>query len=98
MGSTSTILYRKAITAWPYGTNSFMLLGNWIGTAISILLLFFGEKYWKSDADWIVILVFLILSFSMYHNGNQMMHLNRNEKLSTLQIFGNIATILTIIS
>lgn len=98
MGSTSTIFYRKAIAMWPHGRNSFVLFGNWIGTVMSIGILLFGNHIWKDSYDWLVIPIFLILSFSMYHNGNRIMELNRNEKLSTLQIFGNIATILTIIA
>jgi len=65
---------------------------------MSILLIVFGTMVWELDFQWIVIPVFLSLSLSTYYNGNRIMELNRNEKLSTLQIFGNIATILTIVS
>jgi hypothetical protein len=98
MGSTSTIFYRKAIAIWPYGRSSFVLFGNWIGTMMAIGILLFGNVNWGPDIEWYVVPVFLILAFSMFHNGNRIMELNRNEKLSTLQIFGNIATILTIVA
>jgi hypothetical protein len=59
--------------------------------------MFFNSEFWKTNIDVSVILLFVLLSVTMHFSGNQIMELNRNEKLSTLQIFGNITTILTLI-
>jgi len=98
LGSTTSIFYRKGIALWPHGRSSFMVIGNWIGSLFAIGIILFASAFWHTDMPWYVIPAFVALNLSIYHNGNRTMELNRSEKLSTLQIFGNIATILTIIA
>jgi hypothetical protein len=82
---------------WPYGRSAFVLVGNWIGAVMAIILLFVHSRDWIVF-NWLPIVVFLGLTISTYHNGNKMMEINRTEKLSTLQLFGNVSTFITIIA
>ena len=94
--STSTVFYRLAIPLWPHGRSAFVVIANWIG-AVSAFVLLYWYHDWLAQIHWTTILVFICLSSSLYYNGSTSMKLNKTEKLSTLQIFGNITTILTII-
>jgi hypothetical protein len=100
LGSASTVFYRLAIREWKYGRSSFVVLGNWIGSLMAIgLLCWYAEgRGWFSHFTPLVGLVFLGLAVSIYHNGNRVMEINKTEKISTLQIFGNISTIITVIA
>lgn len=82
---------------WPYGRSAFVLVANWIGAVMAIILLFVHSRDWIVF-NWLPIVVFLGLTISTYHNGNKMLEINRTEKLSTLQLFGNVSTFITIIA
>ncbi len=45
-----------------------------------------------------IAVLFLGLSISIYHNGNRSMEINQTEKISTLQIFANLSTVITVLS
>ena len=91
------MFYRLAIGMWPHGRSSFVLLANWIGALMAVVLLFVHSRDWIA-LNWLPIVVFLGLAVSIYHNGNRIMEINRTEKLSTLQLFGNVSTFITIIA
>ena len=91
------MFYRLAIGMWPHGRSSFVFLANWIGSLMAVVLLFVHSRDWIL-LKWLPVVVFLGLAVSIYHNGNRIMEINRSEKLSTLQLFGNISTFITIIA
>jgi hypothetical protein len=66
--------------------------------AIGLLCWYAEGRGWFSHFTPLVGLVFLGLAVSIYHNGNRVMEINKTEKISTLQIFGNISTIITVIA
>jgi hypothetical protein len=91
------MFYRLALSIWPYGRSSFVLIANWVGALMAIILLFAHSRDWIVF-NWLPIVVFLGLTISTYYNGNNMLEINRTEKLSTLQLFGNVSTFITIIT
>ena len=62
------------------------------------LVLLYTQTSWLSHITPLSGAVFAGLAISIYHNGNRIMELNRSEKLSTLQLFGNISTFITVVA
>lgn len=96
LGSTSTIIYRKSLSRWKMGTTLFILAGSITALFASVFLMIFEKISW--NMPWYILAILVISIIALQWNGQHLTEINSKEKISTVQIFGNLRTAFVLIA
>lgn len=91
------VVYKKTLRGWLAGTNLFLLSGALIGLFASLGIAFFDSEF-QFSLQWKMLLLLALVSILQQWNAVSLTRINTYEKISTVQIFGNIRTFMTLIA